>query len=54
MEIDNGYVVLKVPTEPSEKLTIGQKEEKRVCEVCGCANDKQALMCKMCSNYLKK
>ncbi len=52
MEVENGYVVLKVPPENSKDLTIGKAEEKRVCEVCGYANDKYAQMCKKCSNYI--
>lgn len=53
MNLENGYMVLKVPPEGAEKLAIGEKE-KKVCEVCGCANEANALMCKMCSNYLTK
>ncbi len=53
MEIENGYVILKVPAENSKDITIGKTEEKRVCEVCGYANEKHTQLCKMCSNYIR-
>ncbi len=53
MELDNGYLVLKVPAENADDLGLKISEEKIVCEVCGYANDKYAKMCKMCSNYLE-
>ncbi len=53
MEIDNGYVLVKIPPEAADALTVGKQEQKVVCDVCGYENDDKAAMCKMCSNFLK-
>ncbi len=54
MEVKDGYILLNLPPESSKELVLGREVLKKTCEVCGHLNEKQALMCKMCSNYLKK
>ncbi len=49
MESKDDYLVVKLKEGNVEK-----KSKTVVCEVCGHINDKDALMCKMCSNYITK
>ena len=53
MDMQNGSVTLKLSDEVAQKLKV-EMNDKVVCEVCGQANEKGALMCTMCSNYLDK
>ncbi len=51
---NENFVVTKLSEGDSQQMLFGKEEEKVVCEVCGYANDKNVLICKMCSNYLTK
>ncbi len=45
-------VVVHMSKNDCKKWLLGvDKAERRVCTVCGCANEPNALMCKLCSNY---
>ena len=53
MNMQDGSVTLKLSEAVANKLKV-EMDDKVVCEVCGQANEKGALMCTMCSNYLEK
>ncbi len=52
MELENGYILVKMPAEFDGKLSFEQKKESVICDLCGYENEMGAKLCKMCSNYL--
>ncbi len=51
MQLKEDFVVMKIDNNDNQP-SVFRGEQKIVCPVCGYANPKDTLICKMCSNFL--